>query len=143
MSTRPQMWMDATLPRSHRVPVHPETGKVWAERAQQLCFLATCLRYEADQDPQWETDYAALTAGMEFREEPLVMACHFMMGQAVQVKGPLPRVFSCHPDTWAALTEEQRRCFDLKAAEERVWVMPEGTNQPPYASMNRKETYEQ
>ena len=142
MSTRPQMWMDAALPRTHRVPVHPETGKVWSERAQQLCFLATCLRYEADQDPQWEIDYAAMTAGVEFREEPLFMECHFMLGSAVQVKGPLPKVFSCHPETWAGMTEEQRQYFDLKTAEERVFVMPEGTTMPPYATLKQEGIYE-
>jgi hypothetical protein len=140
MNTKPQMWMDSTLPRTHQVPVHPETGKVWSERAQQLCFLATCLRYEADQDPQWEIDYAALTAGVEFREEPLVMECHFMFGSAVKVKGPPPKVFKCHPDTWAGMTEEHRRYFDLKTAEERVFVMPEGTTPPPFARLKQKET---
>ena len=68
MSTRPQMWMDAALPRTHRVPVHPET--------------------------------------------------------------------------WAGMTEEQRQYFDLKTAEERVFVMPEGTTMPPYATLKQEGIYE-
>jgi len=119
MSTTPHMWLDSSLPKMRRVPVHPETGQVWTERAERLCYLATCLLYEADQDPAWEEEYNSLTDGVEFREEPLFMEKHWMLGSAVKVTNPLPRVFSCHPETWEKLPAEMHAKFTLKP--EREW----------------------
>jgi hypothetical protein len=115
------VWLDATLPKTHRVPVHPETGKVWTERAQRLCWLDICLSYENENEPgnEWEVERNALMASTEFREQPLFMETHLLMGPAF-AGVVVTRTFSCHPETWKEVWETM-----TEAARSRVQVRTE------------------
>jgi len=114
--------LDSTLPKTHRVPVHPETREVWKERAQRLCWLETVLLYESEQDPAWQVERDALLAETEFRAEPLFMEQHLLLGSSF-AGAVVPRTFSCHPetweDTWAAMAEEKRARWQV--VKEQEW----------------------
>lgn len=113
----PVMRLDSSLPKTHRVPVHPETGEVWKERAQRLCWLETVLLYESEQDPAWQVERDALLAETEFREEPLFMEQHLLLGSSL-AGAVVPRTFSCHPETWAGYLLEAQAKFQLVSEEE-------------------------
>lgn len=118
------MRVDPTIAKTHRVPINPDTGEAWGERLRDLSCLATRYRYEAERDEErveLKAEYDRLCDGVEFRSEPCIMQSSFICGAlAAPAEWTPPKVFSCHPETWAALSEDLRSKFELKEQEKVV-----------------------
>jgi hypothetical protein len=106
------MQLDSSLPKTHSVPIHPDTKELWKERGARLYWLEMMLRYEEEPDPAWRVELKTLLEETEFREEPLFMEQHVLLGAAF-AGAKIPRTFRCHPETWEALPEEQKTKYEL------------------------------
>lgn len=132
----PQMWLDSTLPKTNLAPIDPATGEPDVERFNRLCDLATLYAYsgteDEEQQAEWRAEYLRLKDGVEFREAPHFIEHRFLMGEgaaaAQRSAGPLPKIYGCHPETWAGMTEEARsrfKCVDADAENAKTlgsWI---------------------
>lgn len=149
MPSKPQMWLDSKLPKTHLVPINPDTGDMWAERFERLQELATQYRYsgsyEEEARKEWKAEYDALKVGVEFREVPYFVEHKLMLGAAMIGLGEttiphfdedkwkyraesapknydaekVPAILGCHPETWAVLPDAFKA--DYETSDQDAW----------------------
>lgn len=116
---KPLMILDPSMAITHEVPLHPDTGKPWAERHAALVDLATAYRFsghdEHEQRRQIKQHYDSLREGVTFGQEPLIMQHTVILGAlaAKEARGTPQPSFVCHPETWAGFKDETRALFEL------------------------------
>lgn len=129
--------LDSKLPRTHAMPLHRDTGFPWPERFMELQSAAYRWRYGDDDDERekGEAEYARLSEGLKYADEPHWVEYTIMLGRNTLPDGnggqyhdfvdpgPGNRPRGCHPDTYAALSDEQKARYgpihdaDLDRAE--------------------------
>lgn len=122
------MTLDAAMPRKMRVPVHPDTGEVLTRTFEELAYLAAAIRFASTDEEHlrdgWRRDYDALVKESTFREEPYIAKSSLMMGAGAanrfytkygQTRGSVETLdfFTCHPETWAAMPDDEKARFNL------------------------------
>lgn len=115
----PLMMLDESMPETHMVPIHPETGEVWGEKQCELVELATAWRYESDDDlrKEAEAEYIAAKKGVTFAERPFFKQSSFILGAAY--KDVTPReVYHCHPKTWEKVPDDAKDKFEVRVQSE-------------------------
>lgn len=116
------MVMDESLPEWNSVPLHPETGKPWIERYEDLIRLSAQMQTQTGLDEQaTRAKRDKLISDTKFRNEfyiaEMVKANRAPDAEDVGIKIP---VYTCHPNTWERLPEPIRKTFKLyDPAQER------------------------
>lgn len=132
---KPQMWLDSKLPKTRSAPIGPDGEVDWPRlnKLEEFRFLYAYDTSDGEPREEYRAAWEALRAGFTFRDIPLFMAHHVIMGSGAAARayasekntlgfvrcGVPPVIESCHPDTWAAMPEEFRAEYDVKTEEER------------------------
>lgn len=127
------MWLDSSLNKTHEAPIDPATGETNEEQFSELLGMSFRYSYCCEDDEEREAlkaEYKKAREGMTFAQKPHFMEHTFIFGansdarayakDAVASNGPIeqPQILSCHPETWAAMTEEFRAQYDVKTEAE-------------------------
>jgi len=114
----PIMYLDDSMDENYMAPVHPETGEIWHEKQWELVELATAWRYESDDDIRKEAKaaYDKARDGVKFESSPLFKESSFMVGAAFK-DAVFPKVYHCHPNTWAKVPDERKAGFEVRKHE--------------------------
>lgn len=100
------------------VPVNPASGEFWSERFEQLQAIATLLKYGDEENERLNAEYKSLTEGVVFKKIPYFAERIFAAGKEVNCNPEqLPKVYSCHPDTWEQLDAETKAKYKLWKVE--------------------------
>lgn len=119
------MRLNPECPKTHQVPINPDTGKVWNSRLVEIREIIFDER-EAAREGLREEQLALreklehLISSCEWRTQPLIQGVKLMMGATTAALriiagatfGPT-EWNQCHPETWAALPEEIKAKFEL------------------------------
>lgn len=107
------MFIDRDLPDWNTVPLHPETGKPWVERYQDLINLSAQMKRQTGLDAQaTEAKRDHLISNTKFRNE-------FYIVELVPTSEPQKGtkrypVYSCNKNTWDQLPPEVQETFLLR-----------------------------
>jgi len=109
------MQLDPSLPETYSAPIDPKTGEIWWEKQTELCDLATEARYEGNDEERKAAvaRYLAARHGVQFEERPYICQHTLILGAAYKDVVVPSLLLSCHPNTWAKLSDETKAEFKV------------------------------